>query len=534
MSQTFTEAIVTGEVDRPHWSSAFSRLARRETLCCFVMFCLTLGIRGALFPWFPVPIAAVHDEESYLLAGDTYASGRLANPPNPFWEHFDTFHVLQRPVYASKYQPLQGMVLAFGEKFFGEPWVGVFFSVGVMCAAMCWMLQGWVAPEWALAGALLFMLRAGVFGYWMNSYWGGAVPAIGGALVLGAAARIWRRKQLGHAATWALGLAILMHSRPYDAAVLGLLSGVLIVWALRRSKTPVRALCFRMALPALAILVVSLGAVAYNDSRVTGNALTLPFQLYEKKYVVAPMFSFLPLRPEPVYQYAAMRELFAGWNVELWRTARKEFVNTFLANVGDLYAFFFGLWPFLIPPLIWPYPLKTAEERITVVLLVAALLLGIAPLIGSQPHYAAAVSGLFYVRFLQTMARLKAWKPAGREVGMAVALLCMSLIGYQFARSVTVLFRHGVEVSKFGLAQAQVLETLKEQPGRQLVLVRYAPDHRFHDEWVNNLANIDAEPIIWAHEMGPEKDRPFLEHYGDRKVWLLEPDQTPPKLSPYE
>jgi hypothetical protein len=54
-----------------------------------------------------------------------------------------------------------------------------------------------------------------------------------------------------------------------------------------------------------------------------------------------------------------------------------------------------------------------------------------------------------------------------------------------------------------------------------------------HDEWIENAANIDASPIVWAYEMGPAQDRPLIEYYRDRQVWLLEPDQSPPKLTPY-
>jgi hypothetical protein len=65
------------------------------------------------------------------------------------------------------------------------------------------------------------------------------------------------------------------------------------------------------------------------------------------------------------------------------------------------------------------------------------------------------------------------------------------------------------------------------------VLVRYGANHNPHEEWVYNRADVDASQIVWAREMGPEQDRPFLEYFRDRRVWLLEPDHSPPKLNPY-
>ncbi len=498
-------------------------------LACGAVFLAVLSLRAVLLPWMPVPTPAVHDEFSYLLAADTFVSGRLANPPLPFWQHFETFHVLQQPVYASKYPILQGLVLAFGQKFFGEPWLGVYLSTGLMCAAMCWMLQGWVTPNLALLGALLFATRVGILSYWMNSYWGGSVPAIGGALALGGLARICRRNQFGHAATWAAGLAILMHSRPYEGIVLGLATAVILPWWRHKDgHTP----WLRIVLPAAAILSGSAGLLAYDNYRITGSPLTLPYQLHDQQYAVVSMFFPAPLRPEPVYRHAIMRKLWAGWNKDQWASTRADPGDALLDRLTMVYLFFFGFWPLLVPPLIWPYRLKTTEERVTILLLgIFVPMIGV--LIGIAPHYAAAFAGVFYLRFLQAISRLQAWRPGGRPIGFVIAVFFITLFGIQFSRELSNLFRFGTVVDITEQARDSVTRTLAAQPGRQLVLVRYAPSHDVHAEWVYNRANIDAAPIVWAREMGPAEDGPFVAYFHDRQVWLLEPDQSPPKLSPY-
>ena len=78
-------------------------------------------LRVALLPIWPIPLPYIYDEFSYLLAGDTFAHGGLANPSHALPEFFETLEVLQKPTYASRYPPGQGLMLAAGQVLFVHP-----------------------------------------------------------------------------------------------------------------------------------------------------------------------------------------------------------------------------------------------------------------------------------------------------------------------------------------------------------------------------------------------------------------------------
>ena len=82
-----------------------------------------------------------------------------------------------------------------------------------------------------------------------------------------------------------------------------------------------------------------------------------------------------------------------------------------------------------------------------------------------------------------------------------------------------------------GSERAAVLAQLNALPERQLVFVRYKPAHDTLIEWVYNGSDIDNSKVVWARDMGAVENQELIQYYKDRRVWLLESDKTPPKLS---
>jgi hypothetical protein len=76
-------------------------------------------------------------------------------------------------------------------------------------------------------------------------------------------------------------------------------------------------------------------------------------------------------------------------------------------------------------------------------------------------------------------------------------------------------------------ARAAAQRFLEQQPGKQLAIVRYGPEHDVLYEWVWNLAEIDQQKVVWARELKPAWNVQLLRYYPDRKVWLVEPDAVP-------
>ncbi|HKR28672.1 MAG TPA: hypothetical protein VJS11_14510, partial [Acidobacteriaceae bacterium] len=211
----------------------FSRLANRPCLCLAVIFAACIALRLALLPLIHVPRPLYHDEFSYLFAADTFSAGRLTNPLPPVPTAFETMHVNTGPTWQSMYPPGTGLVLAAGEKL-GLAWIAVLLTTAGFCAAVYWMVCGWLPRGYALAAAAIAMVLVYNGNWWFDNYFCLGLPALGGALVLGSVPRIYRSRQLRFTALLGVGLVILMLTRPYEGALFSLPLVAVLLWSLRR------------------------------------------------------------------------------------------------------------------------------------------------------------------------------------------------------------------------------------------------------------------------------------------------------------
>ncbi len=516
------------------------RLAEKTGWSMLLLAALPVALRLALLPHHPVPSPGVYDEFGHLLVADTLRHFRLANPPHPMRQFFETFFVLQEPTYSSIYPIGQGLALAFGWTVFGVPWAGVVICTAAFCSLSYWMLRAWTTPLWALAGGLLAVFEFGPLNEWMNTYWGGSLAALGGCLVFGAAPRLLRGGRKTDAVLLGAGLAINLLTRPYESIFL-VLSAMLFFLPATRRPNQLRRL-MRVAPAAILIVIPAIGVTLLQNRQVTGSWTTLPYWVSQYQYGVPSVLTF---QRNPTPHRSLTREQELDYKMQSsFRGENTDTIGSYLSRLEyrvRFYRFFF-----LVPLyLALPFFLATLLEYRFLWAAIAVLLfaLGINFFPAFQFHYLAAVTCLFVLIAVTGLRRMSRIGPNGQEAALLILFLCAAHFTFWYGShvfddaSVSLALRqyetwNGIN-HRNPERRIEVNRQLGQLPGRLLVLVRYLPRHIFQDEWVYNRADIDNSRVVWARDLGTADDEKLLRYYPDRSVWLLEPDLQPPKLTPY-
>ncbi len=296
-------------------------------------------------------------------------------------------------------------------------------SVGLLAGALFWALSGWFPGSWALAVTLVAAVRWLLFSYWMNSYWGGGLSALGGALIFGSVPRLARAARVRDGLTFGCGLVLLASTRPYEGLVFSVtLLVILIAWS-RRGGTLRRL--YRPALigPLAAMLAVATAATLHFNARVTRDAFTLPYMEDRKEYAIAPLFVWGHMRPEPRYATQSLREVYVA-EAERYQMTRTDLgIPELVRKFKNFWIFFLG--PLLSVPFIafWCARKKkdSPDEGIKlryVRTIFVVMLAATAQAVWFYPHYFAPAFAPFVAVLLLGLRELRRWRWRGQPTGL--------------------------------------------------------------------------------------------------------------------
>jgi hypothetical protein len=514
----------------PAWLRIREAWLRHSALTACALIGGMIALRLALIPLLPVPLPLVTDEFSHLLLADTLAHGRLANPTPAFWPHFESLHIIQQPHYVSNYFPGQALFLAAGQVALHSPWAGVLAGCACFLLALYWALRGWMPARWALFGVLLAALRFGIASYWVNAYHGGFVPAAGGALVLGAYARLHRRASLASGAALGLGLALLAATRPFEGVAYATPILAMLAWEYRARLTQL----IRIAAPALLLTGAALVGLGVYLKAVTGSPFVTAYHISQKTYGW-PMALAWTTPPPIQNRHLEMANYYAYEVGEHEKVSNPvDFIEYFTLHIEEYWRFFFG------PVLTIPLVMLGAVWRRNKFLFVgfagafAAIMLEGA----ASPHYLAPAAAVLIAILVECCRHLEAARVRILPLLPAAMVLVLALrvgaeqAGLPYTQELN--FQTWCCRVEGNQNKPRITAQLASLPGDHLIFVKAKRDPNNLYQWIYNAADIDGSRFVWARDLGDAENTQLAASMAGRRVWMVDPNVEPATLAAYD
>lgn len=518
---------------RPHYP-AWLRIPqvwlRHPALLAIGLVAGTIAVRLALVPVLPVPLPLVTDEFSHLLLADTLAHGRLANPTPPFWQHFESLHIILQPHYVSNYFPGQALFLAAGQVALRSPWAGVLAGCAFFLLTLYWALGGWMPTRWALFGVSLAALRFAIASYWVNAYHGGFVPAAGGALVLGAYARLHRRASITDGAALGLGLAILGVTRPFEGVAFATPLLAMLVWQYRARVSEL----VKIAVPALILTGAALAGLGIYLKAVTGSPFVTAYHISQKTYGWPMALAWTP-PPHIQNRHLEMANYYDYEVGEHKKVADPlDFIEYFTLRIQEYWRFFFG--PVLTVPLIM---LGSVWRRRK--MLFAGLAAAFAAILlegAASPHYLAPATAVLIAILVECCRHLQAARIRILPLLPAAMVLVLALrigaeqVGLPYTQKLN--FQTWCCRVEGNRNKPRIIAELAKTPGNHLVFVKPKTDTNNLFQWIYNGADLDGSRFVWARDLGDAENAQLAASMTGRRVWMVDPNVEPASLTAYD
>lgn len=287
------------------------------------------------------------------------------------------------------------------------------------------------------------------------------------------------------------------------------------------------------------VLAVTASGLMYYNWRSTGSPTTMPYQLNWERYHITKPFLWQSKRPVPEYNHPQMRKVYVYWELPpyLETRYRSGLEHHLVMQLRLCWRYWiYPLFPLLLIG-VW-YATKKPRLRIFAIAFILVLALLLSMTWPVQPFYAGGVYPAVLAMLLFGLRLLRVWDLGGRRVGLALSYSVVAVVFVLCAARVGLALTDGQGVvnlghSPFNIERSRIRSQLEKLPGKHLVIVYYRLDHG-PQEWVYNSANIDDQRVVWARNMGVQKNQELLDYYKHRQVWVIDADERPLTLHHYQ
>ena len=474
------------------WLRRFGPLAAAVVSIVVVWF-----VWGAI-----VPIAKVHDENSYLLQAQIFASGRWTAPSPPIPEFFEQPHVLVVPRLASKYPPGHALLLSLGALVGFPPLVPLLLT-GISAALTFGLAMRSFNP-WVGLLTWLIWITAPIVLRFQPSYFSELTTSV---MVLGSWWLLleWRETRRRR---WLLLLALAVGwgaiTRPLTMLAVAVPIGVVVL------RDVIRMRLWRDFGLAFGVGLLTLGILPLWNARTTGDWRLSPVELYRRDYLPFDKVGFTPDTTPPrrhispaldfAYFESARTQQTLG---ALPRTTWERLTNVFGEWFGGSRATGYRGDVLRLALLAFAVAGLFSMNGTLAFGLTSAAVLFVAHL--PYAHWASWT--VYYLEMTPVMACLGAlgmWRAAqrftatdgARQRALSIASIVIALL------AVPSILWWREDHDRRSRFDRVFIDKLRQLPQHSMVFIRYSPRVKAHMAVVWNYPDLSRVPVWVVHDLG--------------------------------